>query len=70
MPRIDIELPSNVTEEEAKEVQRVLQEQLNNKWEIFKYNAQEFFRSLKSLLGYLWDRIASWASKVWEKLFG
>lgn len=70
MPKIDIELPSNVTDEEAKEIKRVLESELNSKWEIFKRNAQEFFRSLKSLLGYLWGKIASWASQVWEKLFG
>lgn len=70
MPKIDIELPSHVTDDEAKKIKEVLEKQLNDKWEIFKYNAQEFFRSLRSLLGSIWDKIASWARRVWEHLFG
>lgn len=70
MPRIDIELPPHVTPEEAQKVKKVLESQLNDRWEIFKYNAQEFFRSLRDLLGSIWDKIASWARRVWEHLFG
>lgn len=70
MPKIDIELPSHVTGDQAQKIKEVLEKQLNDKWEIFKYNAQEFFRSLRSLLGSIWDKIASWARRVWEHLFG
>lgn len=70
MPKIDIELPSHVTRDEANKIKEVIEKQLNDKWEIFKYNAQEFFRSLRSLLGSIWDKIASWARRVWEHLFG
>lgn len=70
MPKIDINLPPHVNEDEAKRIQEVLQRELNSKWDIFKYNAQEFFKSLRGLLGSLWEKISNWAQRVWDNLFG
>lgn len=70
MPKIDINLPSSVTEEEAEVIRIKLQGELNSKWDVFKRNAKAFFDSLKGVLGYLWDKIANWARDFWNKYFG
>lgn len=70
MPKIDINLPPHVTDAEANRIRIVLENELNSKWDIFKHNAQEFFRSLRGLLGSLWEKISNWAQRVWDNLFG
>jgi len=68
--KIEIDLPPHVKPDEAARVKEVLEGQLASNWELFKSNASAFFSSLKILLGDIWNKIASWASNLWDKLFG
>ena len=68
--KIEINLPTHLTGPDKQRVREVLEDVLNNKWDLFKRNATVFFNSLKDLLGDIWNKIASWAHNLWDKFFG
>lgn len=70
MNTLEINVPDHLSEPEKQRVKKALEDMLNNKWELFKRNASAFFSSLKDLLGEIWNKIASWAHNLWDKLFG
>lgn len=70
MPRINVELPDNVTQGEATQIENWLKGISRSEWEIFKENFEAFKRSFIDVCKAFWHKFVGWLRDVWNRWFG
>lgn len=70
MPKINVELPDNVNQEEAKRIEDWLSGISRSEWDIFKENFEAFKRSFIDVCKAFWHKFVSWLRNVWDRWFG
>lgn len=69
MPRINVELPDNVTQEEADQIADWIGGISKSEWEIFKENFEAFKRSFIDVCRAFWHKLVGWLRNVWSRWF-
>ena len=69
MPRVVIDLPSTVKEEEIKAISDALTQPTPAMWEIFKHNLNAFRNFLKEACKAFWWKIVDWVQNLWDSWF-
>lgn len=70
MPKIEVVLPDNVNQEEAKRIEDWLKGISKTEWEIFKENFEAFKRSFIDVCKAFWYKFVGWLRDVWNRWFG
>ena len=69
MPKIEVNLPDTVTEEEVEVIKGTLINIGPSMWEIFKNNLAAFRNFLKEACKAFWWKIVDWVQKLWDRWF-
>lgn len=69
MPRINVELPDNVSQVEADQIASWLINIKKSEWEIFKDNFEAFKRSFIDVCKAFWHKFTDWLKRVWNSIF-
>ena len=70
MADLTINVPDDLTSSQRQQIADFFRTRTESDWIIFKQNFSAFISSLKKVCANFWDKICTWATNLWHKIFG